>query len=69
MRQITPPTTHPHIATVTIDPADLDEVERMAGSRRELRLLDVDDSTPDQWTVWVGCASERVRDMFEERWA
>jgi hypothetical protein len=68
MRQITPPSTHPHVATVTIDPADLDEVERMVESRRELRLLDVDDSTADTWTIRVGCASERVRALFEHRW-
>lgn len=68
MRQITVPATHPYVATVTVDPADLGEVERMIDSRRELRLLDVDDSTADTWTVRVGCASERVRDMFDERW-
>jgi len=68
MRQITAPTTHPHVATVTIDPADLRDLERMVEEARELRLLDVDDSTPDEWTVCVGCASERVRDGFEERW-
>lgn len=68
MRQITVPATHPHIATATIDPADLRDLERMVDDARELRLLDVDDSTPDTWTVRVGCASERVRDGFEERW-
>jgi hypothetical protein len=68
MRQITPPDTHPHVATITIDPADLDKVERMVDDARELRLLDIDDGTADQWTVRVGCASERVRDLFEDRW-
>lgn len=68
MRQITPPDTHPHVATVTIDPADLHDLRRMVDDARELRLLDVDDSTADEWTVRVGCASKRVRDMFEDRW-
>ena len=68
MRQITAPTTHPHIATVTIDPADLRDLERIVDDARELRLLDVDDSTADIWTVRVACASKRVRDQFEDRW-
>jgi hypothetical protein len=68
MRQITPPTTHPHVATVTIEPADLRDLERMVDDARELRMLDIDDSTADTWTVRVGCASERVRDLFEDRW-
>jgi isochorismate hydrolase len=53
---------------VTIDPADLRDLERMVDDARELRLLAVDDSAPDEWTVRVGCASKRVRDMFEDRW-
>lgn len=68
MRQITAPAKHPHVATVTVDPADLRDLERMVDDARELRLLDVDDSTADSWTVRVGCASERVREQFEDRW-
>lgn len=69
MRQITPPASHPYIATVTIDPADLRDLDRMVDEARELRMIDVDDSTADVWTVRVACASERVREMFEDRWA
>lgn len=40
----------------------------MIDEARELRLLDLDDSEPDAWTVRIGCASERVREAIEERW-
>ena len=63
------PASHPYVTEITIDPADLRQIERMVEGARELRLLGVDDTTADYWTVRVGCASKRVREMFEDRWA
>ncbi len=40
----------------------------MTEDARELRVLDVNDSQPDQWTVRLGCASQRVCEMIEDAW-
>ena len=68
-RDITAPTSHPYVAEITLDPADLHRLERFIDDARELRLLDVDDRQPDQWTVRVGCASDRVRERLEDGWS
>ena len=67
-REIVAPTSHPHNVKISIDPADLRRLERLIEDARELHLLDVDDRTPDRWSVRVGCASERVRERFEDGW-
>ena len=59
------PETHPHVAIVTIDPADHHRITRMIAERPELRDLHTDTSEPDLWTMHVGCASKRVQDEFE----
>jgi ribulose bisphosphate carboxylase small subunit len=60
------PDTHPHVATISIDPADHRRISRMIAERPELRDLYTDTSTPDRWTMHVGCASKRVRDEFDD---
>ena len=60
--------THPHVATVTLDPAAFGHLRRLVEDSREVRILDVDDGQPDFWTVRVGCASEAVREKFEDGW-
>jgi hypothetical protein len=57
--------THPYVATVSIDPADHHQLVRHVDQREELCVVSTDTSTPDQWTVRVGCASRRVQDQFE----
>lgn len=68
MNEISPPTSHPYVAEVTIDPADWPRMGRMIDEARELRLLDLDDSQPDEWTARIGCASRRVQETVAERW-
>jgi hypothetical protein len=66
--ELTPPNTHPHIATITIDPVDLQKLQYLADDRPELKFLDYDDSQPDFWTVRIGCASEAVVSKLEAAW-
>jgi hypothetical protein len=66
LHQISPPSSHPHVAQITIDPADWNRIERVIDEARELRLLDLDDSQADAWTVRIGCASERVLKDVED---
>lgn len=65
---ITPPPSHPHIAEIVIDPADWQKIERLIAEARELRLIALDDEQPDQWTVRIGCASQRVLAAVEDGW-
>ena len=38
----------------------------MIEGRPELKVFGTDDQHPDQWTVFIGCASERVRADFRD---
>jgi len=62
------PKTHPHIATIIIDPADWRRIETVFEDRPEVKIIGSDRQTPDRWTIFVGCASERVRDFVEDNW-
>ncbi|HUZ62952.1 MAG TPA: hypothetical protein VMU82_04475 [Acetobacteraceae bacterium] len=62
------PKTHPHLAKLVIDPADWHEFERQFEDRPEVKIRKLGTSEPDQWTVWVGCASEMVKHLLEENW-
>lgn len=68
LREISAPSSHPYVASIAIDPVQMQRLERMIENARELRLLDVDDRTPDQWRVRIGCASAAVRDAVEDGW-
>lgn len=68
LHEISPPPSHPHVAAISIDPADWPRIQRMIEDARELRFLDLDDSLPNAWDVRIGCASERVRECVEENW-
>lgn len=67
-REIAPPKTHPHLAVLWIDPADLRQVQRLAEDRPEMRFFDFDDSKPDLWSVRVACASREVVERLEDAW-
>lgn len=67
-REIIIPATHPHVATITIDPAAWHRIERMIEDQQELRLLHLDDSRANHWHVTIGCASDRMRDAVEDGW-
>lgn len=60
--------THPHTATVTIEPADLARLRRLFEDSNEVIIGDVNVSDPDRWTVTAHCASEAVRQRFEDGW-
>lgn len=58
----------PYIAVVTIDPADYADLERWVDCNDAVEMLGTDTSTADMWTVHLGCASERVADLTDQRW-
>lgn len=62
------PKSHPYIARIIIDPADLGRLKRWTEDDPALNFIGVDTSEPDQWPVEIGCASQRVRDAVEDRW-
>lgn len=68
-KEICPPKTHPYVAYIAIDPIRFAQLQRMTEDAPELRFLDYDDSTPDVWTVRVGCASRAVKSALEDAWA
>ena len=60
--------THPYVATIVMDPATWSRFEANFEDRPEVKIRQLDSSQPDQWTVYVACASERVRDLLESGW-
>jgi hypothetical protein len=66
--EIIAPRTHPFIATITIDPADFHQFERLTRDRPEVRLLYRDDRRPDWWALRVGCASAEAASQLEAAW-
>ena len=62
------PRSHPYLATLTLDPADLIEFERFSQDRSEVRIGEIDQTQPDTWAFFVACTSETVRDRLEEAW-
>ena len=63
----TPPT-HPYVAQIVMDPVRWYDFERTFEDRPEVKILKLDHRTPDFWTVFVGCASEEVKDLLESGW-
>jgi hypothetical protein len=61
--------THPHTATVTIEPAAFDHLRRLVEDSNEVIIGDVNVSDPDRWIVSAHCASEAVRERFEDGWS
>jgi hypothetical protein len=60
--------THPYLAALVMDPADWWRFERDFEDRPEVKIMKIDRRTPDHWTVYVGCASQRVQDLLESNW-
>jgi hypothetical protein len=60
--------THPHVATVVLDPAQWFDFERTFEDRPEVKILKLDRGQPDDWTVYAACASDEVRKLLERNW-
>ena len=60
--------THPYVTKLTMDPATWGEFERRFWGRPEVKVRRLDDAVPDQWVVWVACASTDVKDLLEKYW-
>ena len=60
--------THPHVATIVMDPARWFDFERTFEDRPEVKILKLDHGTPDAWTVYAACASDEVRKLLERNW-
>ena len=69
IKQIIAPKSHPYVAELRIDPAQLRELEQFANDRPELRHIHTDDSQPDIFVVYVGCASAETKIRLEDGWA
>jgi len=70
MRQheVTAPANYPHVVDLHIDPVHLHRLERYADETETYRVLRIDRSQPDLWTVTIGCASEAVAERMDEGW-
>lgn len=62
------PKTHPYLAKLVLDPADWYDFERRVEDRPEVKVRRLDTAEPDQWTVWVACASPAVQELLEKNW-
>jgi hypothetical protein len=60
--------THPHIATIPLDPAEVGRFVRLTEDQPDVRLLGIDSRSPDRWVLFAACASKTGRDMLESEW-
>lgn len=60
--------THPHIATIAMNPMQWFRFEQTFADRSEIRILDIDRSKPDVWTVTAACASREIGDLLASNW-
>jgi hypothetical protein len=60
--------THPYLATISMDPAHWAKFEAAFADRPEVRQLGVDRSSADCLMVYAACASRTVRDLLESNW-
>jgi hypothetical protein len=66
--EIIAPANYPHVVELHIDPVHFHRLERFADDEETFRILKVDRSEPDVWTVHIGCASEAVSDRMDAGW-
>lgn len=59
--------THPHNITITIDPVDFHDFQRLTQDSETVRLISVE-RDPDLWTLHVACASDEVARRMEQGW-
>lgn len=64
----TAPASHPYLATILLDPADVGKFERLSEDQPAVRILGIDRSTPDQWRVFAACATRATQDLLESSW-
>lgn len=62
------PSTHPYIAILTLDPADVARFQRVVEDEPAVRILGIDRSAPDNWRVFAACASRATQDLLESGW-
>lgn len=62
------PTTHPHVIEIELDPADYGRICRLTDEAPEVRVLDVDQSHPNVWTMYVACASAETASRLQAAW-
>jgi hypothetical protein len=66
--QVATPTSHPYTATLHIDPVRWQRLEHIIDEGKEFRLIRLNNSEPDIWTVLIGCASQAIADRMEDGW-
>ena len=66
--EIVAPSNYPHVVVLHVEPLLVARLERFADDAETFRVLRVDRSAPDLWTVHLGCASEAVANRMVEGW-
>jgi hypothetical protein len=58
----------PYVGAILMNPTKFDQFLRLTDGHEDVKILEVDRSTCDHWTVFVACASEDGRDLLESNW-
>ena len=58
------PTSHLHTIVIPLDPADWHQFKSLSEDTPGVTIIDVDDSSPGQLKVTVGCVSEAACDRL-----
>jgi hypothetical protein len=60
------PDSHPYVSVAAIDPFDYERFVDSVEGRPELKILGKQDKQPDTWKIYVGCASKRSQQNFDD---
>jgi hypothetical protein len=60
--------THPYIASLPMKPTAYAQFERLSEGHEDVKMLGVDRSAADVWTVFVACVSKNGKDLLESNW-
>jgi hypothetical protein len=62
------PASHPVLATLTIDPAQWYDLQRLNADNEDTHIVGHDDSGDGMMTVYLACSSDEVKRRLEAGW-
>ena len=62
------PASHPILASISIDPVRLYDLERLNADNPDTQIVGHDNPNDGRMTVFVACSTENVRRRLEDGW-
>jgi hypothetical protein len=60
--------THPYVATILMEPSKFAQFKQMNEGHEDVKIIGVDRSTADFWTIFAACAGREAKSLLESNW-